>query len=186
MKVVEDRLHLTLTLLGRVALVAPSVGSVESGTDLGIALHALLQTVPLDSALDSMFDDKARSAGSLAGLVNLDRFVLLANSVFESEPVKLAAAREHWQEMQLDGMSPDASIVVEGIADLVYREDDGAVVIVDYKTDVGVTAETLEAYWTQLSVYADLLTRATGDQVGRMVLIFARASAAGFLERGRP
>lgn len=171
--------------MNSIEVVAPSVGSVESGTDLGIALHTLLEAVPLDSALDSVFDEKARSAGSLAGLVDLDRFVLLAKSVLESEPVKRAAAREHWQEMQLAGMSPDESIVVEGIADLVYREDDGSLVIVDYKTDVGVSAETLEAHWTQLSVYADLLTRATGEQVSRVVLVFARPGRIEVVERFR-
>ena len=168
-----------------IEIVAPSVGSVESGTDLGIALHALLETVPLDTGLDSVVDEKARNAGTLAGLVDLDRFVLLAKSVFECEPVKRAAAREHWQEMQLAGMSPEESIVVEGIADLVYREDDGSLVIVDYKTDVGVTAETLEAYWIQLSVYADLLTRATGEQVSQVELVFARRDAAVVLARIR-
>ena len=132
-----------------------------------------------------MVDEKARNAGTLAGLVDLDRFVLLAKSVFECEPVKRAAAREHWQEMQLAGMSPEESIVVEGIADLVYREDDGSLVIVDYKTDVGVTAETLEAYWIQLSVYADLLTRATGEQVSQVELVFARRDAAVVLARIR-
>lgn len=165
-----------------IEVVAPSVGSVES---VGIALHALLEAVPLDSALDSVFDEKARSAGSLAGLVDLDRFVLLAKSVLESEPVQRAAAREHWQEMQLAGMSPDESIVVEGIADLVYREDDGSLAIVDYRTDVGVTAETLEAYWTQLSVYADMLTRASGERVSRVVLVFPRPDSAAVLERAR-
>ncbi|MGV8874904.1 MAG: UvrD-helicase domain-containing protein [Rhodococcus sp. (in: high G+C Gram-positive bacteria)] len=168
-----------------IEVVAPSVGSIESGTNLGVALHALMESVPLDTPLDAVFDENARSAGALAGLVDLDRFVLLAKSVFISEPVMRAAAREHWQEMQLAGMSPDETIVVEGIADLVYREDDGSLVIVDYKTDVGVTAETIEAYWTQLSVYADLLTRATGEQVDRVVLVFARPSSAETLERAR-
>ncbi|MDP9639003.1 ATP-dependent helicase/nuclease subunit A [Rhodococcus cercidiphylli] len=168
-----------------IEVVAPLVGSVESGATLGIALHALLETVPLDTVLDSEFEEKARNAGTLAGLVDLDRFVLLAKSVFSSEPVQRAAAREHWQEMQLAGISPNETIVVEGIADLVYRDDDGSLVIVDYKTDVGVTAETLEAYWTQLSVYADLLAKATGETVSRLVLVFARTSSAETLARGR-
>ncbi|WP_256978021.1 PD-(D/E)XK nuclease family protein [Rhodococcus sp. 14-2470-1a] len=73
--------------------------------------------------------------------------------------------------------------MVEGIADLVYREDDGDLVIVDYKTDVGVTGETLEAYWTQLSVYADLLARATGEQVSVVNLVFARPWAAHIMRR---
>ena len=117
--------------MNSVEVVAPSVGSVESGADLGIALHALLEAGPLDSALDSVFNEKTCSAASLAGLVDLGPVVLLAKSVFESEPVKRAAAREHWQEVQLAGMSLDEAIVVEGIADLVCREDDGSSVIVD-------------------------------------------------------
>ena len=166
-----------------IEVVAPLAGSIESGTTLGIALHALLETVSLDAALDSEFEEKARTAGAVAGLVDLDRFVLLAKSVFGSEPVQRAAAREHWQEMQLAGMSPNETIVVEGIADLVYREDDGSLVIVDYKTDVGVTAQTLEAYWTQLSVYADVLRQAAGEQVTRLILVFARPRSAAVLER---
>ncbi|MBY3794518.1 PD-(D/E)XK nuclease family protein [Rhodococcus fascians] len=168
-----------------IEVVATLVRSVESGTTLGIAVHALLETVPLDAALNSEFDEKARTTGALAGLVDLDRFALLAKSVFSSEPVQRAAAREHWQEMQLAGMSPNETIVVEGIADLVYREDDGSLVIVDYKTDVGVAPKTLEAYRTQLSVYADLLGRAAEEQVSRLVLVFARASSAEMLERVR-
>jgi ATP-dependent helicase/nuclease subunit A len=168
---------------GSIEVVAPMVGSVESGTTLGIALHALLETVPLDAAMDSEFEEKARNAGALAGLVDFDRFLLLAKSVFSAEPVQRAAAREHWHEMQLAGMSPNETIVVEGIADLVYREDDGSLVIVDYKTDVGVTAKTLEASWTQLSVYADLLGRATGETVSQLVLVFARTSSAESLTR---
>lgn len=168
-----------------IEVVAPLVGSVESGTTLGIALHALLETVPLDADLDFEFEEKARKAGALAGLVDLDRFVLLAKSVFSSAPVQRAAAREHWQETQLAGMSPNETIVVEGIADLVYREDDGSLVIVDYKTDAGVTAKTLETYWTQLSVYADLLAKATEETVSRVVLIFARPELATVLRRSR-
>ncbi|WP_186629403.1 exodeoxyribonuclease V subunit beta [Rhodococcus sp. BP22] len=168
-----------------IEVVAPSIGSVESGTNLGVALHALLEVVPLDTPLDAVFDENARSAGALAGLVDLDRFVHLAKSVFSSEPVMRASAREHWQEMQLAGMSPGETIVVEGIADLVYREDDRSLVIVDYKTDVGVTAETIEAYWTQLAVYADLLERATGELVRAMALVFARPVSAAVLRRTR-
>lgn len=47
--------------------------------------------------------------------------------------------------MQLAGLGPDGITVVEGIADLIYRDRDGSLVIADYKTDVGVAQETLEA-----------------------------------------
>lgn len=48
---------------------------------------------------------------------------------------------------------------------------------------MGVTSKTLEAYWTQLSVYADLLSRATGERVRQLVLVFARLEVAAVLQR---
>ena len=73
--------------------------------------------------------------------------------------------------------------VVEGIADLVYREDDNTLVIVDYKTDRRVRRETLEAYWGQLSVYADLVGQANGGRVGRLELVFCRPGGAAVVDR---
>ncbi|WP_433703448.1 PD-(D/E)XK nuclease family protein [Prescottella equi] len=73
--------------------------------------------------------------------------------------------------------------MVEGVADLVYREDDQSLVIIDYKTDVAVSEQTLEAYGAQLSVYADLLTRVAGERVSALVLLFLRSEGAEVLER---
>ena len=85
--------------------------------------------------------------------------------------------------MQLAGLGPDGTTVVEGIADLVYRDPDGGLVIADYKTDVGVAAHTLEAYWAQLAIYADLLRKATGERVVRLELVFCRVGAAAVIAR---
>ena len=163
--------------------VPAAVGSIESGAALGTALHALLDTGGLAVQLDESFDDRARAVAAMAGLVDADRFVLLARSALASEPVQRAAARQHWQEMPLGRLAPGSDIVVEGIADLVYREDDGSLVVVDYKTDVGVSLETLEQYWAQLAIYADLLRSATGEVVSSAVLIFCRPGGAVVLQR---
>ncbi|TSE01827.1 AAA family ATPase [Skermania sp. ID1734] len=163
-------------------VVPAGVGGIDSGTDLGTALHAVLE----EGLKRADFEAVARHAAMSAGLSDVDRFVALARSAFESEPVKRAAAREHWQEIPLAGMSPDGTQVVEGIADLVYREDDGSLVIIDYKTDVGVSAGTLAEYWTQLSVYADLLRQVAGETVSRLVLVFCRVDGAVVRERTLP
>jgi ATP-dependent helicase/nuclease subunit A len=162
--------------------VTAAAGSTESGSALGTALHALLEQ-GLDVDLDEAFDDRARTAGRVAGLIDVDRFALLARSALASEPVRRAADREHWQEMPLGGLAPGSDIVVEGIADLVYREDAGSVVIVDYKTDVGVSAETLEQYWAQLAIYASLLRAAANETVSELVLVFCRPKDAAVLRR---
>ncbi|PXW31269.1 UNVERIFIED_CONTAM: ATP-dependent helicase/nuclease subunit A [Williamsia faeni] len=172
-----------LTATGMGEKVPAAVGSTESGPALGTALHALLESGGLGVALDDAFDERARAAARIAGLVDADRFVLLARSALSSEPVRRAAMRDHWQEMPLGGLAPGSDIVVEGIADLVYREDDGSLAIVDYKTDVGVSAVTLEQYWAQLAIYADLLRTATGEVVSSLVLIFCRPDAAVVLQR---
>lgn len=59
---------------------------------------------------------------------------------------------------------------VQGIADLFFIED-GEIVLVDYKTNTGVTPETLrEEYEGQLRVYADALAKLTGRKVKQCVL----------------
>ena len=118
-----------------------------------------------------------------AGIKDSDFFVALACSAITAAPVQRAAVRQHWQEMQLAGLGPDGVTVVEGIADLVYREDDNTLVIVDYKTDRRVRRETLEAYWAQLSIYADLIGQATGERVGRLELVFCRPGGAAVVDR---
>ena len=157
--------------------VPPGTPSVDSGADLGVALHAVLEVVPLD-ADDAAVDSTARVTAAAVGLADVEHFVALAQSAFASEPVRRSVEREHWREMQLAGLGPDGVTVVEGIADLVYRDGDGTLVIVDYKTDVGVSQQTLGAYWTQLSIYAQLLTDATGERVSRLELVFCRRGDA--------
>ncbi|KAF0956757.1 MULTISPECIES: UvrD-helicase domain-containing protein [Rhodococcus] len=174
-----------------VETVRAATDATESGTEVGIALHALLESVDLAAPLDAQFDVRAAAAARAAGLQDTTRFVAVARSALMSEPVRRAAVREHWREMPLAGTVPGvdvmvegiADVVVEGIADLVYRDDDGSLVIVDYKTDLGVSTQTLDAYWAQLSVYADLLTRVADEQVSALVLVFLRTGETEVLER---
>ena len=171
-----------LSFPGAAEVVAAGRPSVDSGTTLGTALHAALESVELDAAPE-VVEKAGRAAASTAGLVDVEHFVRLIQSAFASEPVQRAAAREHWREMQLAGRAPDGTSVVEGIADLVYREDDGSLVIVDYKTDVGVSAATLEAYWAQLSIYAHLLRTVAGERVSTLQLVLCRIGGAVVLSR---
>lgn len=162
--------------------VPAGTASVDSGTDLGTALHAVLEAVEF-TADDETIEATARATASAAGLSGIEHFVALARSALKSEPVRRSAEREHWREMQLAGLGPDGDTVVEGIADLVYRDDDGSLVIVDYKTDVGVSQDTLEAYWAQLAIYAELLRQATGERMSRLELVFCRVGEAVVVTR---
>ncbi len=69
----------------------------------------------------------------------------------------------------------DQSVMVEGIADLVFRENDG-LVVVDYKTDPWGAPEDLDLlaadYRPQVEVYGAALAAATGLPVREMWLLF--------------
>jgi ATP-dependent exoDNAse (exonuclease V) beta subunit len=52
--------------------------------------------------------------------------------------------------------------VVDGLIDLAYQ-DDGGIHIIDYKTDASIGEHNLPHYREQLTAYAELLHRATGQ-----------------------
>ena len=62
------------------------------------------------------------------------------------------------------------TVMVQGIADAVFEED-GKLIIVDYKTDrVDSKAELRERYRPQLAVYKEALTRALDRPVGKCII----------------
>ena len=70
--------------------------------------------------------------------------------------------------------------MLEGIADLIYREDDGSLVIVDYKTDA-VPGAALDVrvgvYRPQISAYIAMLQAATGGKPqGRLLFLHPEGS----------
>ncbi len=67
--------------------------------------------------------------------------------------------------------------MVEGYIDLLYRDDDG-LVLVDYKTDTAISVETVQAYERQLEVYRRALVESAGEPVVRSILLFPRPGAA--------
>ena len=103
----------------------------------------------------------------------------LVRSALGSELVRRAAAREHWRETYVGTVQADGT-VLEGFVDLVYREDDGSLVVVDYKTDA-VPAEALDArvayYAPQVRTYAGVLTAATGARVDTTLLFLTPTTA---------
>lgn len=61
-------------------------------------------------------------------------------------------------------------VLVQGIVD-VYFEEDGQLVVLDYKTDkVSQDSQLIERYHTQLAYYAEALERLTGKRVKEKVI----------------
>ena len=79
---------------------------------------------------------------------------------------------------------PFDGITLEGYVDLVFRDDDG-LVVVDYKTDAvdaETRAERVAHYRIQAAAYALAVAEATGEPVVRGVLCFLDPAGA---TRGR-
>lgn len=142
------------------------------GSAIGRAVHAVLQTV--DLADGAGLESAVHAQGVAEGVGAHARVVTdLVRSALASDQVKRAAFRPHWRECYLGTVRADGT-VLEGIVDLLYREDDGSYVVVDYKTDA-VPAAALEArtayYTPQIQAYVDLVTTATGTAT-KGVLLF--------------
>lgn len=142
------------------------------GSAVGRAVHAVLQSVDL-AAGDGL--DAAVAAQSLAeGVIGQEDLVRrLAQSALDSELVVRAAQREHWRESYVGTVAEDGTLL-EGYVDLIFRDDDGALVVVDYKTDA-IPRTALQSrvtyYAPQMQAYRDCLVAATGGPV-RSVLLF--------------
>ena len=161
---------------GGVASGAPfSSGAVGMhGADFGTALHRLMEGSGLHA--DDGFGSLARTVALQFGLESATDLEACARSAMSAVPVRRAAERRHWNELPV-AVERDG-VVIEGIIDLLYREDDGSLVIIDFKTDVQMSEATQSAYWQQLSLYAELLAETTGEQVSELVLVLCRPSFA--------
>lgn len=149
----------------------------RGGTRLGRAVHAAIQSLPLDA------DDAAIAAFARAQAVaeaiphrEADVARLVGWVVRESEAWQRArsaqrAMREVPFALQSDGK------VLEGFIDLVIQTDDG-IEIVDWKTDQIPPAEVperLQQYELQAGLYVHGLESAAGIRVRRITYVFASA-----------
>jgi ATP-dependent exoDNAse (exonuclease V) beta subunit len=150
------------------------------GTAVGRAVHAVLQSVNLRTGegLDDAVAEQvvAEAVAEHAGIV-----AQLARAALQSNTVQRAASCPHWRETYVGTVIGDR--VLEGFVDLMYRDDDG-LVIVDYKTDTVPTSalnQRVAFYRPQMAAYAAAAQAATGEKVARCVLLFL--SPHGAVER---
>jgi len=157
----------------------PDVSGVD-GAAWGTVVHQLLQ-LAMDHPVADL-EAFARAAlpendldASMAGLAADE-----ARSVMASELWQRALASEHrlaevpFQVVCDDGEIP---IILRGVIDLAFHEDDGWV-LVDYKTDTVTGARIAKLsreYAPQLQLYADCWKRMTGLSVKERIFFFSAA-----------
>jgi ATP-dependent helicase/nuclease subunit A len=143
------------------------------GRDFGSLVHQILEWIPLDAP------EAARGmALALAPRFSLDADAALRAASAVERTLALPAlerarrAQSVWRELPL--AFPDEGDLVEGVVDLVFEED-GALVLVDYKTDAITDAQALDQadhHATQLRLYARGLRQATGQEVKERLVAF--------------
>jgi len=155
-------------------LEQPAWAKGRYGSAVGRAVHGVMQTVSLDGA-DGL--EASVAAQCLAEDVSqfTDLVRALCEGLLSSDVVRRAATREHWRESYVATVE-EGGTVLEGFVDLIYREDGGSLVVVDYKTDdvpdAALAARTA-FYAPQLRSYSTVLAR-TGARVADPILLFAR------------
>ncbi len=151
---------------------------------VGDAVHMVMERISLPGAedLEAIADDVCLEGDIVE---HLEEVVQMCRNCLRSQSVTAALRSERcWREVPfLVSRAPAPSEaqtgpLASGRVDLVY-ELDGALVVVDYKTDQGVTAEGAEAHTRehhggQAEVYAEALASATATPVREVVFVYAR------------
>ena len=152
-----------------------------SGTDFGTAVHKIMETLPRDRGTDREFIEEhiASLAASgdipseLSGTFGADKIM----KFFASELGKrFSAAKKVYSESEFeigldagelygDGELCGETVLLQGVIDCWFEEDDG-IVLVDYKTDrVRNLDEIHQKYDIQLELYARALEKIAKKRV---------------------
>ena len=153
----------------------------RAGTDVGSAVHAVLQDADLESGEGiAELAGKQATAHQVSG--HAGEVANLAKAVLESGVVREAVGSgRYWRETPV-AVGLGQGKTLEGVIDLVFERAPGELVVVDYKTDAvrGRTlAEMAEPYLAQIGAYAAVVDETTPARVVRAVLVFARPALAG-------
>lgn len=101
--------------------------------------------------------------------IEQEKMVKTIDDVMKSDIWKrMSASKEKYFEVPLSSMKDNS--VVTGVVDMVFKEDDGWV-IVDYKTDdFDVNPKKKSAYQHQIDLYAELWGEITGEKIKEKLL----------------
>jgi ATP-dependent helicase/nuclease subunit A len=145
----------------------------RGGTSLGRAVHAILQTVDLSTGPG--LEGIARAQAAAEGILDREREILaLVRQALTSPVVRRAVASGRWWR-EVPVAAPVRDGVLEGFIDLLFEED-GQLVVVDYKTDALASeeeiAQAMQRYRLQGGAYTLALQKATWQDVKEVVFLF--------------
>ena len=145
---------------------AEGAGERPHGVRFGVLVHAVLAVVDLESDGAAVAAATAVQARLLGASAEETAAASTAVTAALAHPLLRRAARATRRgacrrEVPL-AIRRDDGVLVEGVADLAFREDEPTQqwTVVDFKTDVD-PAGRLDEYRWQLGLYADAIARAT-------------------------
>ena len=165
-----------------------------SGAEYGTLLHCVMQHIDLKGGLTAhgvaaqlermteqgIIREEEAKAVRLEQVTNffagaLGQRVLAAKEIWRELPFsRLLPARRYYQDVSDESVS----IFSQGIIDLLFREEDGGLILVDYKTDRDTAPEVIKArYRIQLELYAEAIETITGEKVREKYLYMLRDSS---------
>ena len=142
-----------------------------AGPRFGSLVHALLAAAPLDRPAGVR--EMAALHGRILGATEAEMEAATAAATAALGHPLLGRARaamargECRRETPVTGRD-DGGTLIEGVVDLAFRES-GAWTVVDFKTDQELDAG-LDRYRQQVTLYAELISRATGEPATPLLL----------------
>ncbi|MBU81880.1 MAG: hypothetical protein CL724_10435 [Chloroflexi bacterium] len=152
----------------------------RAASSIGRAVHAVLQDVDLGAPTRAEINSLAAKHARAHNVASYEMEIIdLANATLQA-PVMRRAAEAHtngraWRESYVSARVGVTGVVLEGYIDLLFEDEDGSLVIIDYKTDR--SDDAVEAYEMQLGAYIAAVREATGVEVGEAVLVFSRRAS---------
>jgi ATP-dependent helicase/nuclease subunit A len=174
----RPRMPVSATRLAARTAPPPSAAAGAGGRDFGSLVHRLLEWMPLED-VDAGRAERVRAmAEALAPSFGLDAEAADRAAAQVERALSLPVidrarrASRAWRELSL--WFPDGAYLVEGIVDLVFEED-GQLVVVDYKSDAITTEQALAQaahHAPQLQLYGRGLAQAAGLPVRERLVLF--------------
>ena len=154
----------------------------RAGTSVGRAVHAVLQAI--DLATGEGIEDRARAQAAAEGIPEREGEIarLCRDAVASAVVRRAVASGRYWREVPVAAAVGNGSL--HGFIDLLFEED-GELVVVDYKTDSVSADEARDAvarYRLQGGAYAYSIGRVTGKRVKEVVFLYLQPRREETLE----
>ena len=147
-----------------------------TGAKRGTLIHMVLQQISQDANIKKITDyiEMTNTSGKEKEFLYSQKYIF--DKFMESELYKeLEKAKEIHTEnpffMKIPYKDTDDEVLVQGVIDLFFIDENDRVVLVDYKTDrVETKEELVERYKIQLNIYKDAVEKSLNQKVDKVCI----------------